>query len=316
MAVVRLVLSLFLLFTASVALAGHGNMPDPNVTEDITASDPVCNTSWSCNAPYADVNGRGPCPINPSGIRIVLITAGQSIGETEGDQPVAMAHPSQVCNFSYLDGQLYVRGLPAPALGTSRSSILPNGQQPTGYQGDLVCDTLITNNPAISQCIEVPLSIGGSRIQFWADNGPLRNIPCVAMQRLAVIGLTPVTPNTFWIFRWKQGTSDRQGPSQVGTTQADYTMWANQIFARLQGCGFTGSNTAITIDRESWGSMDIWPPVDAAQVALGAAFHPGSNSNIIPNSCRLDGIHLNSACGIPQDAAMYIAALHAIGAPF
>jgi hypothetical protein len=290
-----------------------GGLPDPLVAPDINQSDPVCNTSWQCNAPYVDTNGRLPCPIVPdTQIKVVEMQAGQSNGETSGETAVVMTHASAVCNLNYLDGQVYQHA--TPALGTSRSSILANGLAPQGYMGDLIADTIVANGSA-AQVITVPMNIGGSRVDQWADGGPLRDIPCIAMQRLKLLGITPQTPNTYFIFRWTQGESDRQGPIQVGTTTADYMARLGQVFARLDACGFVGRKF---VDIVSWSGTNTWPPVATAQanMANGTTIFIGANLDSIPNSCRIDMTHLNSACGIPQGAAMFMNSLHASGYPF
>lgn len=300
-----------LILSSSLAVVSGAGLPDPFVAPDIGQSDPVCNTSWFCNAPYTDTNGRLPC-LPSSGTKVVYMVAGQSNGETEAETAVSMAHAGSVCNFNYLDGGLYQHG--TPALGTSRSSILPNGLAPLGYQGDLVADAIIANGTA-AQVIEVPMNIGGTRVDQWADNGVLREIPCIAMRRLALIGITPQTPNTYFIFRWIQGESDRQGPTQVGTTQAQYTTWLTQAFARLDACGFSGRKF---VDINTWSGTNTWPPVAAAQadMANGVTIFVGSNNDAIGNSCRIDQTHLNSSCGVPTSASQFTGALHASGAPF
>lgn len=284
------------------AVAGGASVPDPFVTQDIGQFYAVCNGSWNCNAPYRDTNAKiGIYGLIDTSVQtLVMLDLGQSNGENEADGSVVTSNDTHILNFNYLDGQFYKVG--DPVLGTSLNGVN------VGYMNHLVASKVIDSGK-FSQVILAPMNVGGTAVQDWKKGGAMYDVPCIAIQRLALRGITPSTPNVYFIVDWTQGESQHGS-----TSQADYTTWLTEVFNHIDTCGFVGRKFVNIV---SWAGTP-WPPVAAAQANMGngTTIFVGGNLDSMDNSYRMDMTHFNFAKGIPTGATLKFNAWHASGFPF
>ena len=296
-----ILLALVILFGG--AGAGSGSI-DPFYTNDVDQSNYICNGSWACNAPYKATTGRTQRNMTVNtGIRnLVLFVMGQSNNESEAPSAYTPTNGSAIDDLNIYDGMFYAAA--DPHLGTSYNSTGP------GLMDFRAADQLITNGK-FDRVILVPLAIGGTLADQHAT-GPLANLPCVAMRRLAARGITPSTTNVTFAADWGQG--DNSASLTSPPTQIAYQAALQQIKTNMQACGFVGR---FFVNVVSFGNGVTYSPVTAAQAAVvdNVFFFAGANLDSLNNSNRVDGVHFNDT-GAAAGAALKVTAWHASGAPF
>jgi hypothetical protein len=260
---------------------------------------------WNGNQAYSDTHGRAPRNLTlNTGIRnLILISAGQSVRESQTPTTFVPTNASAIDNFNVLDGAIYP--YQEPLLGCSYTGTTPGFG--TGYVMGRVADKLISGGQ-FDRVILVPLAIGGSPIQWWA-NGPLSDRLPKTMVRLASRGFVSQANVTVAV-EFGQGEADNLG----GTTTPAYTASGNTMISN--------ANAAGTINRwfiaqESWFGGVTSSAVTAAQASLvnGTTIFASGNIDTLNNSNRIDGTHLNDV-GAAAAATLIYNAMHASGAPF
>jgi hypothetical protein len=287
---------------SAIARDGGGSI-DPFYIQNPEQFYYACNGSWQCNAPYRDTTGKTQrnTPINTGVRNLVLLVMGQSNNENEAPSAYTPTNGSAIDEFNIYDGSIYAAS--DPHLGASYNNTGP------GLMDFRVADSLITSGK-FDRVILVPMALGGSNIAMWANGGPLQNLPCVAMKRLAARGIAPGTNVTF-AADWGQGEAE----VGLGTSQAAYTASFNQIKTNLVNCGFSGR---IFVNVETLNGTTS-AAVQAAQAAVvdNVTVFAGANLDTMNNTTtfRVDGVHFNDN-GSSNGASLKVTAWHASGAPF
>jgi hypothetical protein len=286
----------------SAGFGGTASSPDPFRVPDIAQVNYVCNGSWVCNAPYNATTGRTVrnLTINTGITNLVLFVMGQSNNENEAPSVYTATNASAIDELNWQDGAIYAAA--EPHLGASYNSTGP------GLMDYRVADTLITNG-RFARVILVPMAVGGSSVAQWAT-GPLANLPCVAMARLAARGITPSTTNVTFAVDWGQGEAE----IALSTSQAAYQAALQQIKTNMQACGFSGR---FFVNVETWGGGVTYANAANAQAAVidNIFFFAGANLDTLNNTNRVDTTHFNDT-GSAAAAALKITAWHASGVPF
>jgi hypothetical protein len=299
--------SILLLVVALCGFGGVASGPDPFFIPDVSQIYPACTGTWKCNAPYtAQGKTVRNLAIN-TGIRnLVLFVMGQSNNINGAPSAYTPTNGSAIDDFNVYDGVIYASSDPHP--GASWNSGIGAG----GLMDFRVADALISNGK-FDRVILVPMAIGGTNALQWANGGVIQNLPCIAMKRLAVRGITPTTNVTFAV-DWGQGEAE----IALGTSQSTYQTAITQIATNLDACGFSGR---FFVNVQTWGGGITYAPVAAAQAAVAGttvgnvAIKAGANLDSLNNTNRVDTTHFNDT-GSAAGAALKVTAFAASGAPF
>lgn len=258
--------------------------------------------------PFKDTSGKTPraTTINPVEDTLVMICAGQSLPQNIITDTYSIVNPTKIDNYVWWNGANYAASV--PLLGTAW-----NGSIGTSLSFNLpIADGLISNGK-FDRVIIAPCNMAGTTVQLWAQNGVIaeatgyyRCIQAIAL-KLAAQGITPSTPGVKFLVKWNQGESD----TQAGTSQANYTLYLNQLKALVSA---VLPGVKWTIATESWLSGTTSSAVQAAQAAAvdNVLYFAGENMDSIGSGGRVgDNTHLNASGG-SSAATMGIAAITAI----
>lgn len=262
----------------------------------------------AATTPYTDVSAKTPraLTINPAEKTLIMICAGQSLGTDRIIDTFTPTNASKVDNLSWYDGKNYAAT--NPLLGTGWA-----GTVGTSHNFNFKIADGIISNSKFDRVIIVPMGMGGTSINQWANDGALtteatgycRMINAVA-KKLAAQGITPATTGVKFLIKWNHGESD----TQAGTSQASYTADFNKMKARVDA----DLPVKWMVAKESWIVGVTSATVQAAQLALvdNVSIFAGENMDSIDATGRVaDNTHLN-ATGGNSAATMGIAAVTAI----
>lgn len=289
-----IIISLGFFFVITSAFAGSsggkGGTPsvaDPFYIPNVSAIYSACTGTWDCNNPYTDTTGRTPrnLTINTGIKNLVLIVAGQSNNINTAPTAVTATNATSIDVLNVYDGAIYPGT--NPVLGASWNNASPLGP---GFMDTAVADKLITAGK-FARVILVPVAIGGLNAALMANGGPVQNLLCVAMGRLAARGITSQTNVTFAV-DWGQGEAELG----LSTSQANYTTYLTQMGTNLNACGFVGR---FFVNKETYISGSTYAPVQAAQVAIAGTvignvtFTAGADMDTLNGTNRADNTHWN-----------------------
>ena len=302
----NIVAALLLLLSTGEAFArgraAGAGMADPFRVVDYSVIYVACNGSFGCNQPFTGATTKTPrnTAINTGVANLVLFVMGQSNNESEAPSAYTPTNGSAIDDFNVYDGSLYVAS--DPHLGTSWNSTGP------GLMDFRLADAFITSG-TFARVILVPMAIGGSNVLQWANGGPMQNLPCIALKRLAARGITPGMTNVTFAVDWGQGEAE----ASLSTSQSTYQTALGQIKTNMQACGWIGR---FFVNVETWNNT-TYAPAAAAQAAVvdNVFFFAGANLDSLNNSNRVDTTHFNDT-GSAAGAALKKTAMHASGAPF
>lgn len=262
----------------------------------------------AATSPYTDASGKTlrALTINPAEKTLIMICAGQSLGTDNITDTFTPTNASKVDNLSWYDGKNYAGT--TPLLGTGW-----NGSTATSHNfNHKIADGIISNGK-FDRVIVVPMGMGGTSINQWANEGALtteatgyyRMINAVA-KKLAAQGVTPATTGVKFLIKWNHGESD----TQLATSQASYTADFNKMKAKVD------ADLAVKwmVAKESWITGTTSSSVQNAQLALvnNTTIFAGENMDSIDATGRVgDNTHLN-ATGGNSAATMGISAITAI----
>lgn len=275
----RIAAFLLTLLIAAPAAAQRGLSVSPVdpfiITEFVTGSPPVIVPGNS------DTGGLSviPAPIDSSITNIVLILGGQSLGSNTSGALYTPTNNTKINNVNIYDGASYQIG--GNLLGCSNSTIGP------GNVGAYLADAIISAHPTYRVWL-VPIAIGGTSIADWST-GNLKDRAGQAMRRLKSRGITPSTPNTYFIFQWMHGETD----AGLGTSSAAYQAGFASVVSNLTSNGFSGR---IFVNLETYNAGVTSATIRSAQTALvnGTTIFQGFDMDTIGAGGRgADNEHLN-----------------------
>ena len=307
----RLIKGIFGLLVAALLCGASPSLPDPFAVPDFDQIVGLCGTQY-CNYANRDTSGRTVRNLtlytSPASAMLVLIVLGQSNGTNVAPTPYTPTNGTAIDNLNPYDGAIYAAQ--DSQLGTNNNIGFTTQ---SGFQDFRVADTLITNGN-FTHVLLVPLAIGGTLASDWAT-GAAKDLPCLAMKRLAARGIVPGGNLTFAI-DWMQGESD--GPA--GTSGSAYTTAVGQVATSFSNCGFTGR---MFVNVESYTSGAAYSTIASAQAAMAGTTYgntsikAGANLDSLTNSYRNAADHTHFIdSGNQAAAALKITAWHASGSPF
>lgn len=251
----------------------------------------------------SNTNGLTLCaPISTAEKNIVIIAAGQSLVANTSGALYVPANVTKVNNVNIYDGASYRVG--GPMLSCSNSTIGP------GNLCAYLADRFITNGIADRVWI-APIGVGGTAVADWQAGGFCNSKIDVTMRRLASRGITPATPNTYFVFCWAQGETD----NERGTSQAAYTASLHSMLSSLTASGFSGR---VFINLETLFTGGTAAGIRAAQVSVvnnTTIFQGGDLDTLTGGTNRQPDFHLTAA-GASAAATLMYNAIHVTGAPF
>jgi hypothetical protein len=274
--------------------------PDPFILND---SIPIAQGT----VPYRVTSGltMRSQSFNPALKNLVLIGAGQSNATSLLPSAYTPASSSVIDVMNIYDGAFY--GISGPLPGTPYPPSFGAG----GNVLSMLAQNCITGG--WDRVILVPIAIGGTTAADWATGTLSSRIP-VALRRLASRGYTVGATGLTFAISWWQGETDTTN----GTSQASYAASMATVLANAQAQGFTGSNSRLFVNRETWISGTVSAAVQAAQVALpnGTTIFAGGNIDSLNAANRVaDNTHFNDA-GAAAAATLVYNAMVASGAPY